>query len=126
MKKLQSRDYNRLGDIQNVVMDDLCNIHHITFSSGTYATKITEVDVVVSGVACGFHMTNGSITKLGETLVVEYDALLRIASSQPIGINDKIDLIEKGVTVVSGTFAPYSSPVINSSVQHISLKRVIS
>lgn len=125
MKKLQPRDYSRLSNTQAEVMNDLCNIHHISFSSGTYSTKSTEVRTSVTGVACGFQMTNGRLVQRGQTIVVEYDALLRLPANQPVGIADDIELIERGEFVVSGTFKPFSTPVVNSSVQHVQLKRVI-
>lgn len=125
MKKLQPRDYSRLSNTQAEVMNDLCNIHHISFSSGTYSTKSTEVRTSVTGVACGFQMTNGHLVQRGQTIVVEYDALLRLPANQPVGIADDIELIERGEFVVSGTFKPFSAPIVNSSVQHVQLKRVI-
>lgn len=125
MKKLQHRDYTRLADVQADVMNDICNIHHISFSSGSYSTKSTETRTSVTGVACGFHLTNGTLVQRGQTILVEYDALLRLPANIPVGIGDDIELVERGEFVVSGTFKPYSAPIVNSSVQKIELKRVV-
>lgn len=108
---------------QNSVMEDLCHIHHISFSSGTYSTKSTEVRTSVTGVACGVQFTGGRLVQRGETILVEYDAILRLPANQPIFMSDDIELIEKGETIVSGTFKPFAHPVVNSTVQHVQLKR---
>lgn len=108
---------------QDSVMDDICHIRHITFSSGTYSTKSTEVYTSVTGVACGIQFTGGKLVQRGETILVEYDAILRLPANQPIFMSDDIELIEKGETIVSGTFKPFAYPVVNSTVQHVTLKR---
>jgi hypothetical protein len=126
MKKLQPQDYSRLMNVQSDAMNDVCNIHHITLSSGTYSTKITRTDVIVSGVACGIRMINGQLQQAGQTVFVTYDALLRIPANVTVTITDEIELVEKGVLVVSGTFKPQSIPAVNSSVQHIPLKRTVA
>lgn len=115
-----------LKRLQNNVMDDLCHIHHISLSSGTYSTKSTEVRTSVTGVHCGIQFTNGSIQSRGETLLVNYDAILRVPISHPILMTDEIELVSKADNLISGTFRPYSQPVINSSVQHVQLKRVVA
>jgi hypothetical protein len=116
----------RLQRHQNGVMDDLCCIVHVSRSSGTYSTQSTETRTMVSGVACGIQFTNGQLKQGSQVLLIEYDAILRLPSSQPVLITDEIQLIEKGVTVISGTFRPVSYPVVSSSVQHVNLKRVAS
>lgn len=126
MKKLNARDYQRLASIQTDTMQDLCNIYHVTLVSGTYSTQIRESTVLVSGVVCGFHLTNGSVFIRGQALTVEYDAVLRITASQPIGLNDTFELVERGNFQISGSFKPFSMPVVNSSVQHVQLKRIVT
>lgn len=81
---------------------------------------------MVSGVPCGFDFTNGQLRQGSQVLLVEYDAVLRLPSNQPLLITDEVLLIEKGVTVVSGTFTPVSYPTVNSSVQKVNLRRVVS
>jgi hypothetical protein len=56
-------------------------------------------------------------------VLVEYDVILRLLSSQIVNLSDNIALVEKGVTAVSGTFVPFSTPVVNSTVQHVQLVR---
>lgn len=109
---------------QNNAMDDLCNIVHITRSSGTYSTQGTETRVMVSGVACGFDFTNGQIKKGGQVLLVDYDAILRLPAAQSVLVTDEIQLSEKGAYMVSGTFRPYSQPTVNSTVQYVPIKRI--
>lgn len=124
MKNLQPRDYSRLSAVQLDVMDDVCNIRHISFSSGTYSTQATETLTIVSGVACGFEFTGGKILQRGQASLVDYDAVLRLPTSQFIETSDEIELIEKGEFIISGTFRPYSAPITNSSVQIVQLKRI--
>jgi hypothetical protein len=121
---MNTADYEMMKSSQLVLMDDLCNIIHIVRSSGTYSTSSTETRSMVSGVVCGFQFTNGQITKGGQVLLVDYDAVLRLPSSQPVFVTDEVQLMEKGDTMVSGTFRPASNPVVNSSVQRVLLKRV--
>lgn len=125
MKKLQTGDYSRLASVQADAMNDLCNITHITFSSGTYSTQGTEARVMVSGVPCGINFTSGRVVQRGQVLLVDYDAILRLSDSQPVLLTDEIQLVEKGEFVISGTFKPYSQPTVNSSVQKVPLKRVV-
>jgi hypothetical protein len=42
-----------------------------------------------------------------------------------VGLDDRFVLTEKGNTQVSGTFTVYGYPVVNSSIQHVKLKREI-
>lgn len=123
MKKLQPRDFSRLATTQQEAFNDVCHIHHLTLSSGTYSTKVTETRTSITGVHCGIKLTGGTIVQRGETIFVEYDAILRLPASQSVAINDDIELIEKGEFVISGTFKPYGMPVVNSSIQHVNLKR---
>jgi hypothetical protein len=117
---------NRLKQHQNDVMDDRCNIVHITRSSGTYSTQSTETRSMVSGVACGIQFTNGQMRQGSQVLVVDYDAVLRLPASQTILLSDEVQLIEKGDYLISGTFKPTSYPTVSSSVQRVLLKRTVS
>lgn len=125
MKKLKPRDYSRLASVQADAMNDLCNITHVTFSSGTYSTQGTETRVMVSGVPCGIDFTNGQVVQRGQALLVDYDAILRLSASQSVLLTDEIQLVEKGEFVISGTFRPSSQPTVNSSVQKVPLVRVV-
>jgi hypothetical protein len=116
----------RLQLHQNGVMDDLCCIVHVTRSSGTYSTQSTESRTMVSGVACGIQFTNGQLKQGAQVLLIEYDAILRLPSSQAVALTDEILLIEKGMTEISGTFRPVSYPVVSSTVQHVNIKRVVA
>lgn len=126
MKKLIANELSRLGLVQSEAMNDRCNIIHVTYSSGTYSTKGTESRSMVSGVACGIQFTNGQIRQGTQALVVDYDAVLRLPASQTVLLSDEIELVEKGDYLISGTFKPYSQPVVSSSVQHVQLKRVVA
>lgn len=126
MKKLLARDFTRLADVQADAMNDICHIHHITFSSGTYSTKSTETRTSITGVACGIHFTGGQLVQRGETIFVEYDVILRLPANQPVLLDDDIELVEKGIYLISGTFKPYSMPTVNSSIQHVQLQRAKS
>ncbi len=126
MKKLLLRDFSRLANTQLESMNDLCNIRHISFSSGTYSTSVTETYSSVTGVVCGIDFTNGKLDQRGQVIFVDYDAVLRLPASQYVAINDDIELIEKGEFMISGTFKPFSEPTVNSSAQHVPLKRSVS
>ena len=116
-------DLTRLKRIQADVMDDVCHIYRVALVSGTYGNNVESRSLFASGVACGIQFTDGKIVQRGETLFVDYDAILRIADTVPITTNDEVELIEKGVTMISGTFKPFSAPTVSSSVQHVQLKR---
>lgn len=115
----------RLQTYQASTMDDRCVVYNIALSSGTYGNITETRTLFASGVSCGIEFTNNQIIQRGQTMFVEYDAILRVASDQPIAMTDEILLVEKGDTIISGTFKPYSYPVVNSSVQHVELKRVV-
>lgn len=110
---------------QASVMDDRCSIYTISRSSGTYGNNVETRAYSYSGTACGIKLTNGQIMIRGQVQFVDYDAVLRLPDTIVIQADDEIDLIEKGLFQISGTFKPYSAPVVNSSVQHITLKRQI-
>jgi hypothetical protein len=115
-----------LKKVQASVMDDMCNIYSVTLSSGTYSTSVTKTrTLVVSGVACGIQLTNGQIVQRGEIRFVDYDCMLRVQSDLSVKMSYEFDLIEKGDTIISGSFIPASQPVVNSSVQKIKLKRIV-
>lgn len=116
-------DLSLLKSLQNEVMDDLCNIYHVSLSSGTYGNTVEARDIFVSGVPCGIKFTNGQVVSRGQVMLVDYDVVLRIADDIPVLTTDEFDLVQKGDFVVSGTFNVYSAPVVNSSVQHVNLKR---
>lgn len=117
---------NKKKAAQNSNMDDVCHIHHITRSSGTYSTQGTETRTSVTGVACGIDFTNGTVRQGQQVLVVDYDAVLRIPATYSILPSDDIELVEKGNYQISGTFKPNSQPTVSSSVQKVTLKRVKS
>ncbi len=121
-----SADYASMKATQAETMNDRCNIYHISTASGTYGTHLVETRTLVSGVPCGFAMIDGTVVDVGGLLLVGYEVILRVADTQPIGIADEVVLIEKGEFMVSGTFKPAAYPIVNSTVQHVKLKRVVS
>ena len=123
MRLPSDAEINKLKATQEDAMADLCHIYHITLSSGTYGNT-TETRTMVSGTACGIHFTNGQTIQRGQVLLIDYDVLLRVPLSQDIGLKDEVQLIEKGVSLVSGTFKLTSNPTVNSTVQHVQLKRI--
>jgi hypothetical protein len=123
MRPIKAGEITRLQSLQSAAMDDVCHVISVTLSSGTYGNTVETRAYVYSGTPCGIEFTNGKIIRRGETEFVEYDAILRIANDKVILMTDEIELIEKGVTVISGTFKPHSAPVVNSSVQKVLLQR---
>jgi hypothetical protein len=121
--KVSRQTLFRLQSVQADTMDDRCNIIHVSLSSGTYGNSLETRTLFMSNVPCGIEFTGGKIVQRGEMQFVDYDCLLRIADDIPVQMNDEIALIEKGEFLISGTFKPYSAPVVNSSVQKIQLKR---
>jgi hypothetical protein len=115
-----------LKKVQGLVMDDLCNIFSVALSSGTYSTSVTKTrTLVASGTPCGIQLSNGQIVQRGEVRFVDYDCMLRVQSDLTVKMSYEFDLIEKGNTIISGSFLPASQPVVNSSVQKIKLKRIV-
>jgi hypothetical protein len=125
MKRISTAQIQRNQGLQSDAMDDLCNIIHISLSSGTYSTQGTETHSMISGTPCGIHFTGGQVVERGQTLFVEYDAILRLPAAQSVLLSDEVQLIEKGEFLISGTFNVYSQPTVSSSVQHVPLKRAI-
>lgn len=121
--KVSSQTLSRLQSVQSDAMDDLCHIQRITLVSGTYGNTVETRTYVVSGQPCGIEFTNGKVVQRGETQFVDYDAILRLVDGVFILITDEVILIEKGEFAISGTFKPFSQPIVNSSVQKIQLKR---
>lgn len=126
MKKLAQRDTDRLASTQIEAMNDLCTIYHVTYVTGTYSDDETQVLTGTFNVACGIRLTNGQIQQRGQLLLVEYDAIVRLPSTQIVHLDDRFVLIEKGNTQISGTFTVYGHPISNSSVQHVQLRREIA
>lgn len=103
-------------------MGDLCNIYHVSLVSGTYGNTETRT-LFASGTACGIKFTNNTVRENRQVQFVDYDAVLRLVNDIPIGMTDEIELVEKGAFLISGTFKPYSAPTVNSTIQHVTLKR---
>jgi len=125
MRLPSDAETNKKKQAQLSNMDDLCNISHVSRSSGTYGTQISETRTTVSNIPCGIDFTNGRIRQGSQVLVVDYDAILRISASQTVLLSDEIQLIEKGNIQISGTFKPNSQPTVNSTVQLIPIKRIV-
>ena len=130
MRRLDNTTFSRLKQVQYEGMNDLCNIYHVSYATGTYSTDETAMLTGTFNVECGFVFNNGSFRAFREgqsdPAVLDYDVLLRVPSTQPIFLDDRIELVQKGNSLVSGTFSVASAPVVNSSVQHVLLKRVVS
>ena len=123
MRKLAPRDFDRLASLQSEAMNDLCNIYSVSMASGTYGNNVETRVFSSSGTSCGIQFTNGKTAVRGQVQFVDYDVILRIPADVAVGMDDEIDLIEKGDFLISGTFKPYAYPVVSSSVQHVLLKR---
>lgn len=108
---------------QTSVMGDYCNITRVTFVTGTYSDDEVSIRTGTFSVPCGFYFTNGQIKEAGLVKMVDYDAVLRIPTNQTIFITDEIELVEKCMVHVSGTFLPTEFPQIGATAQIIHLKR---
>ena len=124
MRRQADAELTKIATEQSTTMDDICNIYHVSLSSGTYGTQIKETLTMVSGVACGIKFTGGQVIQRGQTLLVDYDVMLRLDADVSVSTSDQVQLFEKGTYLVSGTFKPFSQPTFNSTVQHVELKRV--
>jgi hypothetical protein len=124
MRAKSTAELERLSNEQEGAMGDLCNISSISRSSGTYGTHIKETRVTTYNIPCGFQYTNGKMKESGQVLVAESDVLLRLPATVSLTVGDEVQLVEKGETLVSGTFALNGQPTFSSSVQHVYLKRV--
>lgn len=116
-------DLASLKRAQLDVMDDLCDIYTVSRSSGTYGNNVETRAYSYSGTHCGIRLTNGQVMIRGQLQFVDYDAILRVADTIVVHEDDEIELRQKGKFLISGTFKPYSAPVVNSTIQHILLKR---
>lgn len=123
MRLPSDSELSKLMDTQASAMGDLCNIHQVSFASGTYGSQTEETRTTVSNVPCGIQFTGGGIVQRGQILLVDYDVILRLAPDVEVGMEDDITLIEKGSIVLSGTFKPFAHPTVSSTVQHVLLKR---
>lgn len=124
MRALLDGELNKLKDSQAESMQDVCHVQRPTMASGTYGNSTETLVYLHSGTLCSFQFTNGSIQQAGQILLVNYDVRLRLPSTVDIRLQDEVTLVEKGNTLVSGTFRPNQLPVVNEMVQYIFLKRV--
>ncbi len=124
MRALPDAELNKLKASQAESMQDTCHIQRPTLSSGTYGNTTENLAYVHSGTLCSFQMMQGTLKSAGQILLIDYDVSLRIASDVDIRVADEITLVEKGNTLVSGSFRPYSHPIVNEMVQYVKLKRV--
>lgn len=128
MRKASSRQLQHNQDAQSAVMGDLCNIYRLTFVTGTYSDDESYTTSGTFNVPCGIHFENGQVRQVQgneQVLLLDYDVMLRLSASQTVLMSDDIQLVEKGEFVISGTFQPSSQPTVNSSVQHVPLKRKV-
>jgi hypothetical protein len=123
MKKISTAQLQQNQRFQLDAMDDLCHIQRITLSSGTYGNTVETRIYAASGTPCGIQFTNGQVKQSGQIMFVDYDCILRIVDNISVLMTDEIVLVEKGEFQISGTFKPYAAPTVNSSVQHVQLKR---
>lgn len=130
---LSSDTLARLKRFQADTMDDLCNIYHTTFASGTYSTHGTSIRTGTFNISCGIEFVGRLVKPMEQTSqqseqigLIDYDVVLRVPSTQTIFMSDEIELIEKGVTTISGTFKPVDAPKTSSSAQKVMLKRVLT
>lgn len=113
-----------IKNVQRRAMDDLCNIYRVSRVSGTYSDDETEIVTGTFSLPCGIEFTSGQIKDRGQVLLVDYDAVLRLPLEPAVNVTDRIELIEKGDTVISGSFMVHAYPKFNSTVQIVQLKRV--
>ena len=123
MRKQSASELGRLASVQAEAMNDSCSIYRIALVSGTYGNVNETRTLYLSGTPCGIQFTGGQVIQRGELTFVDYDVVLRLPDTVTIQVTDEIDLVEKGNFVVSGTFNVHSQPTVNSSVQHVNLKR---
>jgi hypothetical protein len=91
--------------------------------TGTYSDNEVSIRTGTFSVPCGFYFTNGQIKEAGQVKMVDYDAVLRLPTNQPIYITDEVELVEKCMVHVSGTFLPTEYPEIGATAQIVHLKR---
>ena len=124
MRALPDGELNKLKGSQAESMQDTCHIQRPTMASGTYGNSTETLVYLHSGTLCSFQFTNGSIREAGQILLVNYDVRLRLPSTVDIRLQDEVTLVEKGNTLVSGSFRPSQLPMVNESVQYVTLKRI--
>jgi hypothetical protein len=124
MRALPDAELNKLKASQRESMQDLCHIQRVTYVSGTYGNNVEQLAYLVSGTTCSFQFMLGTMREANQVLLVDYDVMMRIPSTIGIRLDDKVTLIEKGNTMVSGTFSPHTQPIVNEMVQYVMLKRV--
>lgn len=126
MRALPDGELNKLKSSQAESMQDTCHIQRVTYASGTYGNSTESLAYIASGTLCSFQMILGTIRETNQLLLVDYDVMMRIPSTVGVRLDDLVTLVEKGNTMVSGTFAPHGQPIVNEMVQYVKLKRVVT
>jgi hypothetical protein len=124
MRFLPDAEFDKLKATHADSMQDLCHIQRTSMVSGTYGNSVETLTYAHSGTFCSFQFVNGTIRQAGQILLVDYDVTMRIPSTVTVGLRDEVTLVEKGNTMVSGTFRPSELPMVNEMVQYVKLKRV--
>ena len=124
-RKPTSSQLTKFADEQTDVMGDICNITRITTAVGTYSDDEVLTSTGTLSLPCGFYFTNKQINSGGELKLVDYDAVLRLPTTQTINMSDQIALVKHGGVGVSGTFQPFSAPDMGISALTVKLKRVV-
>ena len=124
MRALPDAEFDKLKSSQAESMQDTCHIHRQSMVSGTYGNNVEVLTAYATGTMCSFQFTNGTLRQAGQVILVDYDVSLRIPSTVSIRPSDEVTLVEKGNTLVSGTFRPHGMPIVNEMVQYVKLKRI--
>ena len=126
MRALPDAELDKLKASQAESMQDTCHIYRPSYSSGTYGNNVETYAPIATGTLCSFQFMLGTIRETNQLLLIDYDVMMRIPSTVGVRLNDQITLVEKGNTMVSGSFSPHGQPVVNEMVQYVKLKRVIT
>lgn len=120
-----AKDYAAYKHMAEDSFEDICNILHTSYTTGSYSDDEVAVITGSYNVSCGFYMTNGQMRKSGQLVLVNYDAIVRLSLEQTVDIDDQIELVQKGGQLVSGTYVPQSPPEIGPSVITVRLVKVV-
>lgn len=103
-------------------MNDTVNIINRTpfYSNG----ETLYIQVVQSGVACGFDFTGGKEIDKGQVIIVDYDADVRLPLGTEIGINDWVVLTTLAGEEHDEVFEVFEAPRFGTTALHVNLKQL--
>lgn len=108
MRKLSTTEKTKMTSTQVESLNDLCVIHTPTFTQNTLGEQSASW-ANSSSISCGFNPSNAVKNYRGEIISLDCDAVLRLALTQTISVNNEVTARSirykvNGITQGNGVF----------------------